>query len=113
MDSTQLEKYAKKLLPECQILKFKYRQDLLAKELENEAFYPEVANVLSDIYSAVKDKDLRKYLQARNNLAGRIEEDTLIQSIRYSIASKTSPLTRREVEVLRLLNKGRSLLEVF
>lgn len=112
-DRTSLEWYAKRILPEEQISKFRFRQDLLAKELENEARFPEVKNVLSDIFVAVKEKDFKKFLYAHRQLAGRVDEETIFQAMRYSIVSKTSPLTKREAEVLEKMNSGKGLMEVF
>lgn len=112
-DRTSLEWYANKILPESQVRKFRVRQDLLAQELENEARFPEVKNVLSDIFIAVREKDYKKFLYAHRQLAGRIDEETIFQSIRYSIVSKTSPLTKREAEVLEKINSGKGLMEVF
>ena len=112
-DKTSLEWYASKLLPPEQIRKFGYRQDLLSKELENEASFPEVNNVLSDIFIAVKEKNYQKFLIAHMHLNGRIDEETLRQSIRHSIAAKTEPLSKREAYVLAVLSEGKSLLEVF
>lgn len=113
VDKTSLEWYAGKILPEAQIRKFRFRQDLLAKELENEAKFPEVKNVLSDIFIAVREKDYKKFLYAHNQLAGRVDEETIFHAIRYNIISKTSPLTKREAEVLEKLNSGKGLMEVF
>lgn len=113
MEKTSLEWYAQKILSPAQIRKFGYRQDLLAKELENESRFPEVKNVLSDIYQAVKEKNLQKYLMAHRHLAGRIDEDTLRYAIRHDILSKKEPLTKREALVLTELLKEKSLLEVF
>lgn len=113
MEKTSLEWYAHKVLPEPQVRKFRYRQDLLVKELENEATFPEVKNVLSDIFVAVREKDYKKYLLAHRQLAGRVDEDTLWHSVRYSILSKKEPLTKREAFVLSRFNEGRSLMEVF
>lgn len=113
MENTALEWYAKKVLPECQIRKFKYRQDLLAKELEKEAEFPEIKNVLGDIFIAVKEGDFKKFLMSHKHLNGRIDEETLRQSIRYDIVSKTSPLTKREAKVLQGLTEGKSLMELF
>lgn len=112
-DTTSLEFYARKILPEAQIRKFRFRQDLLAEELENEAKFPEVKNVLSDIYTAIKEKDFKKFLYAHRQLGGRIDEETIFHAIRYSIISKTSPLTKREAEVLQKFNSGKGLMEVF
>lgn len=112
-EKTSLEWYAKKILPDAQIRKFRYRQDLLVKELESEADFPEVKNVLSDIFIAVKERDYKKYLLSHKQLAGRVDEDTLWHSIRYSIVSKTTPLTKREVFVLSQMESGKSLMEVF
>lgn len=111
--STQLERYAQKILPQCQIEKFRYFPDMLSMELELEARFPEVKNVLSDVFTAVKEKNFSKFLIAHKQLAGRIDEETLRQSIRYSIVSKTTPLTKRESQVLFLLQQGKSLMEVF
>lgn len=113
MDKTKLEHYASKILPECQVRKFRYAPELLAQELENEAKFPEVSNVLSDIYAAVKDKSLPKFLIAHRQLAGRISEETLCYSICHSIKTKTTPLTKREGQVLTLLLQEKSLLELF
>lgn len=112
-ENTSLEWYAKKILPDAQVRKFRYRQDLLARELERESEFPEIQNVLSDIFISVKEKNYRKYIIAHKQLANRIDEDTLRQSIRYSIASKKEPLSKREVYVLHLLTEGKSLMEVF
>lgn len=112
-ERTQLEFYALRILPQCQVSKFRYRQDLLAKELENEAENPEVNNVLSDIFVAVREKNIKKFLTARKHLNGRVDEETIRQSIRRSIAAKTEPITKRESEVLHALHAGKSLLEVF
>lgn len=112
-DRTSLEWYARKILPEEQIKKFKYRQDLLQRELEREAQFPEVKNILADVFSAVKDKNYKKFLYSHMQLAGRIDEVTLLQSIRYNILSKTTALTKREAEVLEKFNEGKGLMEVF
>lgn len=112
-DKTSLEWYARKLLPECQILKFRYRPDLLVKELEREADFPEVKNVLSDIFVAVKEGNYKKYIIAHRQLSERIDEETLRHSIRYSILSKREPLTKREAYVLRLISEDKSLMETF
>ena len=122
---TSLEWYAKRILPEAQIRKFRYRQDLLSQELENESRFPEVQNVLSDIFTAVKEKNYQKYLIAHRQLNGRIDEETLRQAVRYSIISKAwekkdgqetqkrAVLTKREAFVLSRLQEGKSLMEVF
>lgn len=112
-EKTSLEWYARKIIPEEQLRKFRYRQDLLAKELEKESEFPEVNNVLGDIFVAVKEKNFSKYLIAHKHLNGRIDEDTIQHSVRYSILSKKEPLSKREVFVLSALQSGKSLLEVF
>lgn len=135
-EKTSLEWYARKILPESQLKKFRYRQDLLVKELELEAQFPEIDNVLSDIFIAVKERDYKKYLIAHKQLNGRISEITLIWSIRHSILSKKEMpcgkcsdckagkselckkkkkpvITKREAFVLQELSMGKSLLEVF
>lgn len=112
-DKTSLEWYASRVLPPAQIRKFRIRQDLLAKELEKEAEFPEVSNVLGDIFTAVKEKNFGKFLMAHKHLNGRIDEETVCHSIRYNILSKKEPLTKREAIVLSALQSGKSLLEVF
>lgn len=112
-DRTSLERYAHKVLSEAQIGKFRYRPDLLQKELENEAEFPEVKNVLGDIFVAVREKNYKKFLYAHKQLAGRVDEDTIWQSIRYSIISKTEPLTKREAEVLQKFLQGKGIMEIF
>lgn len=135
-NKTSLEDYAKKILPEAQLKKFRYRQDLLVKELENESQFPEVENVLLDIFIAVKERDYKKYLIAHRQLNNRISETTLIWSIRHSILSKRETpcgkceacrsgkrelckkkkkpvITKREAFVLEELSSGKSLMETF
>lgn len=135
-DKTVLESYALRILPEAQLRKFRYRPDLLTAELQHEAEFPEVSNVLSDIFVAVREKDYKKFLTAHKQLNARIDEETLVQSIRHSIAVKTDEpcgkcheckagnkqkcidkkkavLTKREAFVLSALTHGKSLLEVF
>lgn len=135
-DKSSLESYALRILPEAQVRKFRYRPDLLTQELESESAFPEISNVLSDIFTAVKDKNYQKFLIAHRQLNGRIDEETLTQAIRHSIVSKTEEpcgkcekcrsgkrqecqhkklaiVTKREAYVLSKLSKGASLLEVF
>lgn len=124
-EQTSLEWYAKRILPEAQIRKFRYRQDLLSRELENESRFPEVQNVLSDIFTAVKEKNYQKYLIAHRQLNGRIDEETLRQAVKYGIISrawetkdgketqKRAVFTKREAFVLSQLQEGKSLMEVF
>ena len=124
-EQTSLEWYAKRILPEAQIRKFRYRQDLLSKELGNGSRLPGSQHVLSEIFVAVKEKNYQEYLIAHKQLNGRIDEETLRQAVRYSIVSKSwekkdgeevqkrAVLTKREAFVLSQLQAGKSLMEVF
>ena len=134
--STSLEGYARKILPEAQLKKFRYRQDLLIKALEHESQFPEVENVLLDVFIAVRERDYKKFLMAHRQLNGRVPEMTLVRSIRdTSLSKKEIPcgkcsncrsgngqlcqkkkkpvITKREAFVLQELSAGKSLMEVF
>lgn len=104
-DKTSLEFYARKILPEAQIRKFRYRADLLVKELELESKYPEVKNVLYDVFNAVKERDYSKYLISHKQLGGRVSESSLYWMILRQLLVQMKIETQEQKDVIEKINK--------
>jgi len=111
LEWTPLMLEAKKFLPYSMIQKFKgYPDELLIEEIEAEIKYPSDDKILKDIYSSLREGDLKKYLTATSKArdTGFVIDEFDIQKRLIDSLSKQAekrPFTKHEFKLLSLLNK--------
>ena len=104
---TQLQKMSMQFLPEEQVRKFANFQDLIEKELLNEAREPEIENTIRDLFSALHEHNIVKLLKT---LQG--DKKKIFFAFKKQLETK-STLTKREAKILSIIEQGEvSLLTI-
>ena len=104
---SQMMKMATQFLPEEQVRKFTNFQDLIEKELMNEAREPEIENTIRDLFSALHEHNIVKLLKT---LQG--DKKKIFFAFKKQLETK-STLTKREAKILSIIEQGEvSLLTI-
>jgi hypothetical protein len=97
---SRLQRMALQYLPPEQVKKFSGFEELLEKELENEAREPEIENALKDIFDALHDRNAPKLLKV---LQG--DKTRFFHAFKRQLEAKQN-LTRREASILLAMSEG-------
>lgn len=95
---TQMQKMALQYLPLEQVTKFDGFDDLIEKELLNEAREPEIENTLRDLFDALHERNTPKLLKVMQG-----DKKKIFFAFKKQLEGKAN-LTKREAKILAMVS---------
>lgn len=99
----------KGILDESQVRKFSVYPELLMEEIDNEEKYPSLESVEKDIFDAVMNDDIVKFLSC----VARVGTGNSVMERIYTWILNKDKFTKRDLEVLKRLEGSKSIFNIF